>query len=165
MRFAFFLVNFLVALALTAATVAAIISGAQQPETQLFIALGGLLAVPALVWWAAAEWLGYRRNRPDLERQTGLCCLFLGSMLMFAAVTSLTNGPAGRAGAAVYWSATGLLLGGTAWFLTCGMLRKRRTDFLMEQPEEPLDGEEPGATPEEPLAPSEEPREVAHGNR
>lgn len=128
MRMVFFLVNFGVATLLWGLSVFTIVSALRTPESSAFAVLGGLFVVLTFTWWAIAEWLGFLRDRVDQERQAGLCCLFLGAMLLFAAVSSGANGPVEGVDPSLFWGITAGLALAALWFVACGMLRKRWTD-------------------------------------
>ena len=131
MRTAFFLVNFGVATLLGCLSVFTIVNALRTPASSAFAVLGGLFVVLAFTWWAIAEWLGFLRDRVDQERQAGLCCLFLGAMLLFAAVSSGVNGPFEGVDPSLFWGITAGLGVAALWFVACGMLRKRWTDALL----------------------------------
>jgi drug/metabolite transporter (DMT)-like permease len=131
MRMVFFLVNFGVAALLGGLSVFTIVNALRTPESSAFAVLGGLFVVLAFTWWAIAEWLGFLRDRVDQERQAGLCCLFLGAMLLFAAVSSGVNGPVQGVDPSLFWGITAGLGLAALWFVACGMLRKRWTDATL----------------------------------
>lgn len=128
MRLAFFLVNFGVATLMGGLSIFTIVNALRTPESSAFAVLGGLFVVLAFAWWGIAEWLGFLRDRVDQERQAGLCCLFLGAMLLFAAISSAMNGPVEGVDANLFWGITAGLGLAAVWFVACGMLRKRWTD-------------------------------------
>lgn len=141
MRVAFFLVNFGVAVLLEGVSIVAIVRAASTPEHRAFAVLGGSFVVLAFAWWMLAEWQGFFRDRLDLERQAGLCCLFLGAILLFASVSTGLNGRPEGAAPGVFWGSTAALFVAAVWFVTCGILRKRRTDS-MDAGEEDTPGNE-----------------------